>query len=106
MKEPSQAPMYATLYAGLCDIARDNGYALAIHGSLQQDLDLIAVPWTDDWCHYGTLAELFLEHLSACLGQEFDDCNPERKLHGRIAYNLYMDNGCKVDLSIMRPVLE
>ena len=106
MKEATNAPMYATLYPGLCQIARENGYTLAIHGSLQQDLDLIAVPWTDDYCHYVTLAELFLEHLQACLGESFDDCNPERKLHGRIAYNLYMDNGAKVDLSIMMPVLE
>lgn len=98
--------MYATLYAGLCVMARDNGYALAIHGSLQQDLDLIAVPWTEDYCHHTTLVQLFLDHLTACLGETFDSNNPERKLHGRIAYNLYMDNGSKVDLSVMLPVLD
>lgn len=106
MKEATNAPMYATLYPGLCEIAREKGYALAIHGSLQQDLDLIAVPWRDDCYFPDALATAFKEHLEACLGEGFDTNNPEEKPHGRIAYNLYMDNGAKVDLSIIRPRID
>ena len=29
----------------LCDVAREMGYALALHGSMNRDMDLIAVPW-------------------------------------------------------------
>lgn len=28
-------------------VAREHGYALAVHGSLARDIDLIAVPWTE-----------------------------------------------------------
>src|SRR4051812_44504670 len=29
------------------NIAREHGYALAVHGSLARDIDLVAVPWTE-----------------------------------------------------------
>jgi len=43
-KQPAVA--YAVLYQRLVRVARDHGYALAMHGSLLADFDLVAVPWT------------------------------------------------------------
>jgi hypothetical protein len=48
MKPPNIAPAYVTLYPGMCELARECGYALAIHGSLATDMDCIAVAWTDE----------------------------------------------------------
>jgi hypothetical protein len=45
--KPNNAPTYMCLYPGLAEIARANGYALAVHGSLARDMDLIAVPWIE-----------------------------------------------------------
>lgn len=45
-KQPAVA--YACLYQRLAQVARDHGYALAMHGSLVADLDLVAVPWIFD----------------------------------------------------------
>ena len=42
---PSYAPVYAALYPELAEIAQQHGYALSIHGSLQRDFDLVAIPW-------------------------------------------------------------
>lgn len=39
---------YACLYHRLARVARAHGYALAMHGSLLADLDLVAVPWVHD----------------------------------------------------------
>lgn len=44
--KPSYAPLYCALYPELAELFRTHGYALAIHGSLQRDFDLIAIPWT------------------------------------------------------------
>lgn len=44
---PNNAPTYMCMYPGLAAVARENGYALAVHGSLARDMDLIAVPWTE-----------------------------------------------------------
>lgn len=38
---------YATCFEGLQKIARELGYNLLIHGSLNRDFDLVAVPWVD-----------------------------------------------------------
>ena len=47
MKPANNAPFYACMYAELAEIARGHGYALAVHGSMARDFDLIAIPWTD-----------------------------------------------------------
>ena len=101
MKEPNLAPVFATMYPGLCDIARSMGYALAIHGSLQADLDLIAVRWREEEASKENLVDVLKDHLEACLDICIEDVNPQLKPHGRVVYNLYMRNGCKVDLSIV-----
>lgn len=40
--------LYAMFYEHLKDIAEEYGYNLLIHGSMQRDLDLVAVPWRDN----------------------------------------------------------
>lgn len=47
MKPANNAPIYASIYHELAEVCRKHGYALAIHGSLAKDFDLIAIPWTD-----------------------------------------------------------
>ncbi len=129
MKAATPAPMFACLYPGLCDIARSHGYALAIHGSLVTDLDLIAVPWTPEAVDAESLMQALMEHLNALdyRGLLSRDCSGwaseaqidqmvkgehERigeprgplgcalKPHGRKAWNLYLHAGVKIDLSI------
>lgn len=40
--------LYAYYFYELKDIAREYGYNLVVHGSMNRDLDLIAIPWVDD----------------------------------------------------------
>ena len=47
MKPANNAPIYASIYAELAELCRAHGYALAIHGSLARDFDLVAVPWAE-----------------------------------------------------------
>lgn len=118
MKPPTRAPFYAAMYHGLCETARARGYALAIHGTVTSDLDLIACPWTDQACSAEELRAALMEHINACdyeqslvrFGLKPEEArqiaarsaaDKTEKPHGRIAWNLYLDNGCKVDLSVM-----
>jgi hypothetical protein len=39
---------YALCYEPLKGIAKDMGYNLLINGSLNRDMDLVAIPWVDD----------------------------------------------------------
>jgi hypothetical protein len=42
------AGLYAIFYEHLKDIAKSYGYNLVVHGSMNRDLDLIAIPWIDN----------------------------------------------------------
>lgn len=134
MKQPNIAPFFGCLYPGLCDIARLNGYALAIHGSMVTDLDLIACPWTEKAIDAKALMILLTEHIGAVdyrgmLKRDCDWANDEQieqmvegdrktwrysvgpdgeelKPHGRKAWNLYLDCGVKIDLSVMPKIYE
>lgn len=123
MKDPTRAPIFACLYPGLCDVARRHGYALAIHGTVTTDLDLIAVPWIDGAADPVELKRALLAHIGACGYADLlrRDCphlseenirqlverdggrgpdDAELKPHGRLAWNLYLEAGTKVDLSV------
>lgn len=93
----NNAPMYANLYPTMRDIARAHGYALAVHGSMMRDMDVIAVPWTHDACDPQELVDAFAKAIA------FDhvDDEPALKLHGRKVWTLAFPGTCFVDLSIM-----
>lgn len=112
------------MYQGLCDVARKHGYALAIHGTLVNDMDLIAAPWTEEAVDAEVLKDALLKHIGACgysdllerdspwlteeqraqvVANEGLDIEHggEMKPHGRTAWNLYLWAGTKVDLSVL-----
>lgn len=47
MRPANSAPFYCAIYPELAEITRQCGYALAIHGSMARDFDLICIPWTE-----------------------------------------------------------
>lgn len=47
MKPANFAPVYCALYPALAEIARKHGYAMAIHGTMARDFDLICIPWVE-----------------------------------------------------------
>lgn len=105
MKEATRAPAYAFIYHGLATVARKYGYALAMHGSILTDLDLIAVPWVDDAAEPDVLKEAIRKHCGRCQvnididGNETDI--PAKKPHGRLAWKFFMAASGSVDLSVL-----
>lgn len=116
---PMTAPptLYAAMYPELVRIAKAHGYALAVHGSMTRDFDLIAVPWTaeagdpqpmiDEMKHAmgGVYVHHDVDHLVA-------DGRPSDKPHGRRAWSIHLTtkgaDGPYIDLSVMpraQPVL-
>jgi hypothetical protein len=102
MKPATFAPAYCAFYPMLAEICRENGYALAIHGTVSRDFDLIAIPWTTDPVSADTLITLVLNFTSM-----FDKDKgralhgPENKEHGRIAWSISVGNGSVIDFSVM-----
>lgn len=88
---------YAALYQLMVPIARRLGYALALHGTMARDLDVIAVPWQ---CEAVSDAVLVAALAEAC-GAVGHDASPTEKEHGRHAWKLWLGSGLYVDLSVM-----
>lgn len=107
-------PCYAVMYPALVAVARRHGYALAVHGSMTRDFDLIAVPWVVE---AGDPQVMVDEMKAAVLGvyahHEFDhlikDGHRSAKPHGRLAWSIHLTtkgmNGPYMDISVMPRVM-
>jgi hypothetical protein len=77
------------------------GYAVATHGSLMRDFDIMAIPWTSDAVHCRSLIKELCEVLNAKV------IDRASKPHGRYAFNLQMDGYIKlIDISVMPTLRE
>jgi len=96
------APVYTVLYIGMKKIAEKHGYALTLHGSMNRDLDLLAVPWVEDAEDPEVLVEELREKYD--MRAEFDEPKYDKamdKPHGRKAYTIKLNGPYYVDLSVM-----
>lgn len=67
-----KASFYASIYDDLRNAAMNCGWALGLHGSLSSDMDIMAMPWTED----AKPVEEMIQALSDC----FED-NPYKDMH-------------------------
>lgn len=101
----------AIYYLKLLDVIRpvalEHGYAIGLHGSLERDLDLIAVPWIKDAKPPRELVEAIARRISGRLqaniaNDEYHKAGcPGAKPHGRLTWSLYVGGGPYVDISVM-----
>ena len=96
--KPNYAPLYAAaMYPKLALAVQSKGYALAIHGSMARDFDVIAIPWTPD----AASPEEVIQAIEAVLAVNIIG-PPSARPHGRTAYMLSVGFGnCSIDLSFM-----
>ncbi len=106
---------YEKLIGPLREKARELGYALAVHGSLVRDIDLIAVPWISGAVQPYVLAEALrvvaAEHGPCGVafldpherGRYFLKGCPEGKPHGRLVWCFHLGGGPYLDISVIRP---
>ena len=99
---PKASPaLYATMLPGLIGVARDHGYALAVHGSMLRDFDLIAVPWVGTAAAPEALAEALRDWLGGFFKPHDSNGSTTAKPHGRRCWSIHFGGGCYVDLSVM-----
>ncbi len=94
--------LYAFRLADIQRIAGNLGYAIAVHGSMQRDFDVIAVPWINDCAS----PEDLVGDLCAGLPVQMLDGDPVRKPHGRLSFTLLMHGELFVDLAVIQPLPE
>ena len=93
--KPSHAPIYAAcVYPEMAELFRRCGYALAVHGSMQRDFDLIAVPWVDSPTPCEKVVRSITETWDMRVVGEIGE-----KPHGRRVWTLSLSGSCFLDLS-------
>jgi len=89
--------MYTFRVHELQTICNSCGYALALHGSMENDLDAIAVPWTNKAESAGDLVDIITSKMSLTIAES----SPTEKLHGRKVWTLLLEGQGFIDLSVM-----
>lgn len=97
MKAPTNGPLFMGMYKELCEVARKHGYAMAVHGSLIRDFDIVCIPWAEIVSTPDKVIKALGEEYRIERVQE-----PTQKNHGRVAYVIHFAFGdCYIDLSFM-----
>jgi len=96
--KPNFGPVYAAaLYPELAEIFHLHGYALAVHGSLARDFDVVAIPWAEKV----TPPEEVMRDITTTFAINIVGV-PAAKNHGRVAHTISVGFGeCSLDLSFM-----
>ncbi len=100
MEKPIKAKphFYSVCLEGLQQISKDMGYNLLIHGSMNRDMDLVAIPWINEPKSHFELLDAFCEYLGLPLDRTFEGV--ENYMHsalpgGRDAYVINLNRGGK-----------
>lgn len=97
MKSANNAPMYCAMYPSLAEICRSHGYALAVHGTMARDFDMIAVPWIDS----PSEPQMVVDEITKKHAVNQISGDPEQMRHGRICYTLALYGEFFFDFSFM-----
>ena len=116
---------YGNIYNRIAELGYANGYCCALHGSVATDLDIVAVPWTEESIDGYELAKLLVNmfyegaYIQGNGGEifggdrEYAESLPESdeglyglKPHGRKVYTIILGHPFRdicyyIDLSIM-----
>jgi len=95
--------MYLTYFPKLRDIANKHGYALAFHGSVRRDFDLILVPWVENADNHLKVLFEWCEFIGCVIPDKQPYHNKEVKPHNRVAYTIQTGLGGYIDVSVIIP---
>jgi hypothetical protein len=86
---------YATVFMDLKTIALEHGYNLLIHGSLNRDLDLVAIPWQEELKPIPDMIGKFCEYLGGTQvpTDKKQDEAFTKKFHGRQWFGINLNRG-------------
>lgn len=78
--------LYSYYYYHLKNLAQDLGWNLVIHGSMDRDMDLIAIPWGENPVSHGQLIHKLADFLGGKIEVNPGGTLYSVKPHGRIVY--------------------
>jgi hypothetical protein len=96
--------IYSQLLPRLREAGKKMGYAIALHGTMQRDLDLLAVPWVEEAAPAEDLVQFVAEAVSGFVIGDVTNRGgdiPTIQPHGRRSWNICWGGKAFIDLSVM-----
>lgn len=91
---------YAVLLQSFTITAKEYGYALALHGSLANDMDIIVTPWVEDFKPIDELINAFRDIIGETVWRYDDELKqPTIMPCGRMCYTLPISGDWYIDIS-------
>ena len=94
-----RAVFYACLWEDFRRAALDCGWALGLHGSLSSDMDIMAMPWTDD----AKSVDEMIEALERCLTKPDEQILKKEKStdkpNNRAVYTIHIFSDFYLDIN-------
>jgi len=87
--------MYALFYERLKFIAKEYGYNLVLHGSMDRDLDLVAIPWVNEPQDRFLMIQDFDRYLRGQYGERPENYSHSVLPGGRDSYVITLNRGDK-----------
>ena len=94
-----RAAFYASMWDDIRQCAMDNGWAVALHGSLSSDMDIMAMPWVDTAVPLDVLATKISELFGGNQLAEHFHITYNEKPHGRIVVTIPIWDDFYLDIS-------
>jgi hypothetical protein len=95
-----RAVFYAAMWEDFRNAALDKGWALALHGSLANDMDIMAMPWTEEAVNP---LEMILA-LKKCFDKPKEIYLTETPMpNNRIVYTLSIWADFYLDINVIKP---
>ena len=95
-----KAVFYASLWQDLRNAALEKGWALALHGSLASDMDIMAMPWVDNASTDGEMIESIKNCFTAaeCINVEVSEMPNNRRV---FTVSIWAD--FYLDINVIKP---
>ena len=96
-----RSAFYATMWDDIRQCAMDCGWAVALHGSLASDMDIMAMPWVYEACSFENLVKEIVKLFSGNIIAENYRISYGEKSHGRIVATIPIWADFYLDISSM-----
>jgi len=88
--------IFAMYLQPMREVARKLGYAIALHGSLVNDMDVISVPWVEEACDRDALIKAIAEEVQGRVEGEWT-----KMPHGRWSRFIVASGATVIDFGVM-----
>lgn len=97
---------FASMYEDIRECAMDLGWAVALHGSLASDMDIMAMPWTETAVTFERLIQKISKLFEGNPMSELYSISYNKKPHGRVVATIPIWEDFYLDISTIKAVRE